>query len=113
MSPSPFSLTKTSGLSVALFSSTCAMARACIKESRTAPWTCGVQRRLYASWTRGSLSDERCDSRIVLPSLRSARWRAVRADKIYLQLADLFAGDANAGEFAEAGVDAVSGLTRS
>ena len=44
---------------------------------------------------------------------RRADAARMRADKIYLQLADLFAGDANAGEFAEAGVDAVSGLTRS
>ena len=40
------SFTKTSGLSVALLSSTCAISRACERESRTAPWTCGVQRRL-------------------------------------------------------------------
>ena len=37
---------KTSGLSVALFNSTSAMVRAWATESRTAPWTCGVQRRL-------------------------------------------------------------------
>src|SRR5256885_7948940 len=42
---------------------------------------------------------------------RRADTTRMRADKIYLQLADLFAGDANAGEFAEAGVDAVSGFT--
>ena len=42
---------------------------------------------------------------------RRADTARVRADKIYLQLADLFAGDANAGEFSEAGVDAVSGFT--
>ncbi len=43
---------------------------------------------------------------------RRADTAGVRADKIYLQLADLLAGDANAGEFSEASVDAVSGLAR-
>ena len=33
----------------------------------------------------------------------------MRADEIYLELRDLFGGDADGGEFAEAGVDAVGG----
>ena len=33
----------------------------------------------------------------------------VRADEIYLELRDLFSGDADGSEFAEAGVDAVGG----
>ena len=44
--PALFARTNTSGLSVALFNSTAAIARACAKESRTAPWTWGVQRKL-------------------------------------------------------------------
>ena len=42
---------------------------------------------------------------------RSAYAASVRANQIYLQLANLFGGDANGGEFAEAGVDAVGGFS--
>ena len=79
MSPSPdfASRTKTSGLSVALLSSTCATARAWASASRTAPCTWGAQRKLYASCTRGSFAAARCDSRIWLPLLRRERFRAV------------------------------------
>ena len=41
---------------------------------------------------------------------RSADSTGVGADKIDLQLADLFGRDAHGGEFAEAGVDAVGGF---
>ena len=37
----------------------------------------------------------------------------MRAHQIYLELTNLFCGDADAGKFAKAGVDAVGGLTRS
>src|SRR5260221_571757 len=82
MSPLP-SPTNTSGLSVALFNSTAAISRACASESRTAPCTCGVQRKLYASCTRASFSAERWDSRIWLPSFKCARLRAVIAAPVY------------------------------
>ena len=39
--------------------------------------------------------------------------QAVRAHQIHLQLADLFGGNANAGQFAETGVDSVGGLAGS
>ncbi len=40
---------------------------------------------------------------------RFANTAGVRSDEIYLQLCDLFRGDAHGSEFAEAGIDAVGG----
>ena len=113
MSPLVASRTNTSGLSVALFNSTAAVSRACASASRTAPCTCGVQRRLYASCTRGSFSDARCDSRIWLPSFRCARFRAVVAAPAYARACMIRASNApglprSASSEREAATSAVS-----
>src|SRR5437868_1168470 len=43
---------------------------------------------------------------------RFANTAAMRAHQIHLQLANLFAGNAHAGEFAKTGVDSVGGFAR-
>ena len=65
---------KTSGLSTAAFISISNVRRANAIVSRIAPWTCGMQRKEYASWTRSQFL---CEARIWLPSTMRRRLAAV------------------------------------
>src|SRR5436309_18770 len=64
---------KTSGLSETLPSSRATTAPAKASASRAAPWTCGMQRKLYASWTR---VQSRCEAMIPLSAVRRRRFAA-------------------------------------